>query len=430
MIFRIIGFTLIYLQIERVTDNQVVRFLTIAFILGIAVNDYRKTKHLFPYSAVDKTLVVFVLITVVSLLRTASPVSTTINVIYSVAVYLTYSFFILTSYVYLVSSRSLDWKKVVAYTMFYPLAIFVSLNLLLWSLGIKISSFVVIENTTEAVMLSKFGIHIQRVIFPLSGGGLNTYGDIVGALLLVVLVMTIQKLKLINILVIFIALASILLVDDRSFLFNAIVGSFIMYYISKTRLFKYSKIMPVYLIAAPFLLLYLLPIIYTSVSSSLLRTDEKESLARVLVWTKSTEVLSDFRWMDVIGYGEYGHYSSGASKLWAYFFKDWARPNYISPHNTFFSTVYDIGYIGVIVTFMLIRKSIIYAIRLWKMGGEMFLPLLIVGFWCYYLLSSATETLNGFYSPGMIYLFQSVLIISGFSKYERTFTIQTETVYQ
>ncbi|HEX8023208.1 hypothetical protein [Mucilaginibacter sp.] len=418
MIFQIIGFALIYLQIGRITDNQAVRLVAIIYILTIAINNFLKSSGCYPYHKIRKIYFLFILMIVIALVRSSAPVSTVINVIYEVSLFVSCSFFILTSYVYLIFKRKMDTRSLLTYTLLYPLAIFAGLNMLTWILGIKVSNYLVVEDTSTAVMLSAVGINMKRVIFPLAGGGLNTYGDLLGALLLIAIVISFYKVRFINICIILLTLASIILVDNRSFLLNALMSSIGIYFLNKTIFFKYTKNLPVLLVLSPFILLIYLPIIYASLSSSLLRSDETtDTLLRVIIWTKATFEFSDFKLMHLIGYGEYGHYGSGVSKQWAYLFKAWTQPNFIGPHNTLFSIIFDYGYIGVLLYIILIRKSILDVLAIRKIQGDKILPIFVIAFWSYYLISGSTETLNGFYSPGMMYLFLSMVFVSDFLRY-------------
>ena len=325
----------------------------------------------------------------------------------------------------------MDWKKITLYTTVYPLGFFVGLNLLFWVMGVKFADNAVIENTTSAVMIgSLFGIHMNRVIFPLAGGGLNTYGDVCGVLLLFAIGASIYKFRLINIVIVAIAIASLILVDDRSFLFNAVAASFGVYYVSKTKFLKYSTWAPLLIIILPFFLLNFLPVLYDSVSNLMLRKDESsDSLIRVFIWGKCATFLSDFNPMQLIGYGEFGHYASGASKNWSYYFKDWKAPDFVSPHNSLFSTIFDYGYLGLILYILVIRNSIVNVLHKQQTEGDRFLAFFVISFWMYYIVSGATETVNGFYSPGMIYLFETVTLISALDKFRiNVFLVQTPVV--
>jgi hypothetical protein len=412
MFYQVITYTLIYLQIDRVTDNQFVRLVSIVFILLMAINNYSRTSAVFNYSKLRTPFMLFVLMIILSLLITSSPVSNLQNIIYSISIFLTDTFFIVTSIAYLLYKKKFDGIDVITYTSLYPLGLFVGLNLLLWVLGVKVTNEVVIENTTGAVMLSAIGIHMDRVIFPLSGGGLNTYGDLVGALLMIAIVVSIFRFRLINLLIFAITLISILLVDNRSFLVNAVLASLGVYFLSKRKSFKYLKNLPILLIIGPFLLLLYLPVLYASVSSSILRPEETtDTLLRVIVWTKSVLYLSDFKIMHIFGYGEYGHYASGVSKQWAFLFKDWKSPDYVGPHSTLFSIIFDYGYIGVLIYFVVIRGAIKDSIIIWKANADQVLPVCVVGFWAYYLISGCTEALNGFYSPSFIFVFEIMILL-------------------
>jgi hypothetical protein len=413
MIYQIIGFFLVYVQIDRITDNQIIRFASIVYMLLLSINALNKTVSKFPYSKITFLFYLFVTMNVIAMFRSSGPVATPQNIAYEIVSYLVNTIFIVSTTIQLSFRFKIHSWKILMITFFYPIGIYVSLNLLFWVLGIKITNFQVVEEIGKAVMLSSLGIDMDRVIFPLSGGGLNTYSDFLGAFLVFCLaLMAHKKIKFIYLLMVGLTVVSMLMVDSRSFLINAALATIAIYFLIKSRFSNYLKYAPIILIISPFFLLAYLPIIYKSLSAGVLRsTESSDSVDRVIIWGKSALELTNFKIEHIFGFGEYGHFGSKVSKQWAYLFTEWANPDYASPHNTFFSIVFDYGYLGVVLYFLVIQNSIKSALQIYKAGYTL-IAASVLAFWMYYLVSGATETLDGLYSPGVIYLFQAALIIS------------------
>lgn len=411
MINQIIGFFLIYLQIGKVTDNQAIRFILLLYLFFNAAKNYSKSKRKFDYSKINKIVPLFILMICIGILRSSGIAATAQNIFYSLFAYIIYTYFSITTIVKIVFVENSNAFSILLKTIIYPMGLLVIVNFSLWLANIRFTELQVVEEGGKAVMLSSLGIDMDRVFFPLSGGGLNTFSDLLGAFLVFCITILIyKKLAFKFLLITFVTLATMLMIDSRSFLINAVIAVIIVFALGKFRKLNILKFSPIILIISPFFLLTYLPIFYKSLAINFLRdTESKDSSDRLIIWGKTIIEISNFKIQHIFGYGEFGHFASGASKQWAYLFSSWTNPDYVGSHNTFFSIVFDYGYIGVIIYFLLILRSIKSALVIWANDQKIFATA-ILAFWVYYLFSGATETLSGEYSPGMLYIFQSTLI--------------------
>jgi O-antigen ligase len=120
------------------------------------------------------------------------------------------------------------------------------------------------------------------------------------------------------------------------------------------------------------------------------------------IWAIAITEFLTFKPIQIIGYGLFGHYGSGASHLWSYFFVAYSNPEAVHPHNTFLSVLFDYGYLGA-VFFLLSLFVIVNKVKsIWKEHKD--IAIFFLAFFMYFVLISITESFFGFYYLDAIYI--------------------------
>ncbi|MCK8492774.1 O-antigen ligase family protein [Spirosoma sp. RP8] len=314
-----------------------------------------------------------------------------------------------------------------------PLLFFLSINLFLFFLGFKASDY----NIGQAVILSYFGLAIERVEFFLSPG-INAYGAVLGiAFNLSLIGFGIVKQKR-NIFLsgLIISLISLLLTDSRgAIIFPVIIYCSIKFFFSNLKKPKLLWIVPIIGFVGPFLLLStLLFLSQTDYGAVVSRSSEDLATgnARSIIWGIAFNDFLAFKpEHHLFGYGEYGQYAAGLSQQWSYIFGDNENAEFMHPHNIFLSIALDYGYFGLII-FTLVQYSIIKAIIIsWTSQREV--SYLLLGNILYFNLAGITETMFGFYYQNIVYLFFMInlfaFILRYFNKKNQSANVRSNQIY-
>lgn len=303
-----------------------------------------------------------------------------------------------------------------------PFTLYALLNIILWVLNIKVKESIITGtvSSSQAVVLSYFGINIDRVEFALSGG-FNNYAVIVGALLTICLflifVIPVKKYKLFIVFSTFTFLMTLLLIDSRSSIFfPVLITIFFRYFKDKDftlRLVPYSTLL---IVLGPILMTIIMPLLaQTPLIGSLSRSSEDFATgnSRFLIWAFSLSEFINFKSIHIIGYGPYGAFISGVSSQWASIFNSWENNEMISPHSTAFGLLFDYGYIGLISYLLIIYHTLKKACALVKINTAL---VLLTGFFIYTIFIGITETVSGFYFPSFFILF-TLLLQVGYNEF-------------
>jgi O-antigen ligase len=256
---------------------------------------------------------------------------------------------------------------------------------------------------------------VSRVSFPFSVG-FNTYGTIVGILLTLGLFGTIEfdKYRKAMLLGVVLSTWTLLLTDTRSALFYPYLIFFAhLLFTKRIKRPKLLWIIPGIAAVGPLVFLSVLTLISQIPEISFLsRSSEDLATAnsRSLIWFNSSLEFLDFKLLHLIGYGEFGHYESGASKAWGSIFSQWGEAaKMIHPHSIVYSTLFDYGYIGLAVLLTLQFKLIRIIERSWETNRKM--CVMSVAFLLYWNLVGITETFTGFYTPNILTLFVTISVL-------------------
>lgn len=294
-----------------------------------------------------------------------------------------------------------------------PFFLWAVVNFLLWFLDINIRESVLGDNEeAEGVLLSLIGINTGRVQFPLAGG-LNNYATILGALLTLTLtyIFILKKKRALNIGIACFIGVSILLIDSRAAIIVPLLILAFLYLLFNKKQINFLKWAPLLVVVGPPIIMLVLPIIaQTDLVSSLSRSsgDIATGNSRFLIWGIAYTSFLNFTPMHLIGFGEFGHFGSGTSKLWAFLFNSWENSEMKSPHNSMLSILFDMGYLGLLIYLLLIFQFFQRIISTWTIRRES--CILYTGFMLYNIIAGFTETITGFYSPNFLVMFFLILI--------------------
>jgi len=292
-----------------------------------------------------------------------------------------------------------------------PFTFFALLNLLLWS--IKYHSIEVEEiSMGSAVLLSNLGVVIDRVVFPL-GFGVNNYGTLIGAILILAInsFIFLKNFKVVHSVVIATCFLTLLLLDSRASLISSVLITAICIYIYKSNSISIIKLIPYIALFGPVLYMVAIPLLSQStMMSGIVRNSEELATgnSRFFIWGIALNELSNFKVEHIFGYGEYGHFKSGASLIWSSFFGDYEKNELKSPHNTILSIVFDYGYVGLILYIYFLVDVSRKITNVWLLNSK--LGIVFAGFYFYLVLIGITEATFGLYILQFNYLFYTVTL--------------------
>jgi hypothetical protein len=265
--------------------------------------------------------------------------------------------------------RALCWAPVV----------FVAANVVLHVLGVSPAGELSADSGQPATMLGLLGVPTDRVVFPMSGG-LNGVGPTAAAALVIcatfVLRRTQVKLAILGALV---SLYVILAIDSRgALLFGALAFALVTIAprARKRGLGWVAILLPV------------LPVVLVLALTGLAETDAGTKLdrgaseglstgtGRTVVWGQVASVLTKPRIEHLVGYGQNGQVTSGASLGYAYLFRNEPDPLSRSAHSVVLQTVLDVGWIGLLCLIVL-AKTVLS--RLGRRAGDASCVALLTG---------------------------------------------------
>lgn len=409
MYFIIFAYVILLMYFPGFLDNPIIKTIPFFLCFIIFIKYQNLTKSFTPlFSRNNYILVLLICIIFFNTLRSGNEISSFLNNLVRSSTLFIFILSLYYSTTYLILRKKIDLTKVFYFLTIVPFLIYTIFNLLLWIGDVKVKSTEL--QIGNAVMLSSLGFDIERVSFPLATG-INSYGSVVGGVLTIVLILFFNytKYRTYTLVGILCLLLTLLLTDTRSSIFYAIIISIVISYLIKKQQHlngAYIKIIPLLPIFGPFLLILLLTILsQTSIGASLSRSTEDLATgnSRALIWGFSTAHFLDFVPIHIIGYGEYGHYSSGVSKNWGYLFNVWENGDLTHPHNTILAILFDYGYLGVTV-FIAFQYYVLKQLKkLWTYNK--IVASCILGYLIYFNLIGITESFFEFYYLNSMYLY-------------------------
>jgi hypothetical protein len=294
-----------------------------------------------------------------------------------------------------------------------PVLIFCVLNLALLFAGIRFNNIEKLE-VGSSVLLSYLGIYAERVNFPLSQS-INSFANLTGGLFLFLLLrfFLTQSRLVFTLISIFTVVIILLLLDSRVSFFLPVLVFVCLIIYQKTHLDKLLILLPLIIILGPVLFGVFTILFQSSDFAELISRSKNEfetGNSRFVIWLYCIDEFSKFKAIHLIGYGHYGHYGSGVSELWASIFvNSFEKPELKTPHNSLFSLIFDVGYLGVITYLVYLHHFVGSLIKKVKEDNQF---ILYMSFFMYLLLSGITEANLGFYN--LVGFYQILLITTSY----------------
>lgn len=329
---------------------------------------YRKKNRII-YNNDALSFLGFVFLIILSYFRTCQPLVTYTTTIFRS---LQLIFFIFYTHVFI--NYIYEKKQNYTHVVFIVSSIFIVINLFLFALNITFfNPYTNKFYIGESVMYNTFfGVNIDRVVFPLVSG-FNEYGVYAGAILtfgFIYLFSGIKNIyKTITLVFIILSFVTILYTDNRGALACSLVSIITVLFLRYFRRINYLKSFVFIFPFIPYILLIVLPIIgnYQIIVDVSRSSSEVESAnARQIIWAYAANELIAFKYIHLVGWGDYGQFGSGASSGWADMLDTFENSQYTSAHNFVLQMIFDIGYIGVGVFLVMFYRMINICTKIYK----------------------------------------------------------------
>jgi hypothetical protein len=353
---------------------------------------------------------IFIAILIVSLFRTHSFLNSDLTTVKNVTTILIIPVFLYLFYQYESQNPAFSERQFIL-LIINVLGIFGIVNILAFALNPTYS--------TEAATTFRFiGINTRRIVFPVNPG---VHPNMIGTLGGYLFVLSIAYIKHVSnisskvkrrlYLYTIAGVIVILMSDSRTIFFSALLCIATMYILSsmnKLELIKYTVwILPFSNIIFMAFLQYTAS---TSMATTLSRgggADIATGNSRKFIYLAANNELADFKPIHIIGYGEYGPYGAGLTKLYMEekFLMESETDKLLSSitHNTALQAIFDTGYIGLAVYLILLLVVFSQINKLIKSDKPFYLPISYLIF--YIIIMGTSETFFGNYTPFRNYLF-------------------------
>jgi hypothetical protein len=416
---------LVILKLNYFADNVIISLAPVVVLVIAILNVWKKgkvlnIKNLFK---IHGYLLTYVLIVIISLMRTNGPHDSLNFVLFNVGNTILFTVFCASFFIYFWSkTRFRTQEDVLIDFCIVPFCMLAVSNFILFLLHVTLTQTVLANDheAMNAVLLSHLGLNMSRVQFPLEAG-FNNYAVYIGGVFCLSISMFFfhKKRRLITGFAAAVFLATLLCVDSRSSLYFPFIILVIIYVVKswqsrfkKTTYPRIFSIAPIFVILGPLLFLYITPIIsqipeleFISRGGNELKTGN----SRYIIWNMAVEWLGEFQPKQIIGYGLHGHYGSGVSKRWAYMFVGWKDSEVKSPHNTALSAIFDYGYIGFLIYLGLLFNLFKKIRFMWNAGSNLTYPL--ISFLLYTIFAGISESMGNLYFLNFLLLFIIVAAI-------------------
>lgn len=354
--------------------------------------------------------VVFFIIVIASIFRASSQAPFLLLYIYQ---YITIILFCISSRIVL-----LDEKRDYFNYVYFGLMVYLFTNVILYFMGFVNQTEIYLKEF-EAVMLSWIGINTTRIYFPLATG-INPFGMIGGVGFVMSFAYLFRSLKnRIEIVKVYIfPLTSIILcgliiltTDSRgAVLFSIITSLLVIFYgyFGSNAVFIFSLISQLSVFS------FLLKIQGTAnFLTPFIRKGSDVLSGRGVIWQAGINYLTDFEWIHLIGFGLSGQVKSGIVNEYNHLFHSYINSNSISLHHFGLQGIYDYGYIGIVIAYLLIILIGLNLIQK-NYSNEMRIHNLpIIASLLFLVFAGSVSVIPTFYSRELFLLFPFIWISSG-----------------
>lgn len=302
--------------------------------------------------------------------------------------------------------------------VFIGLIFYLGVNVIFNLLGMENQTEIYLRNF-DSVMLSMIGIETSRVYYPLSEG-INPFGNVGGAGFVMSVAMGITMIKnrskeIISWIGAFLGVSLsfyiMLTTDSRGALLFAIFISGLIVFV---RFISYEMVFGFCLLVQPAVLIAREIIVRNlTFLAPLIRSNSDVLSGRGVIWQAGIEQLSKFDWIHLVGYGLSGQTISGVVEKYNHLFVAYININSVSLHHFGLQTVYDIGYLGLLLAYSLMILMGISLIKQIKACSENQEFLIAFVFLLYILLAGSVSTTPAYYTKEMFLLFIFVWVMAG-----------------
>jgi len=304
--------------------------------------------------------------------------------------------------------------------VFAGLIFYLGANVIFHLMGMENQTEIYLKNF-DSVMLSLIGIETSRVYYPLAEG-INPFGMVGGAGFVMSVAMGISNLRnrskdirswIITILGVSLGFYIILTTDSRGALLFAILTTglivFGLLFINEIGFWFCLLVQPTALLARENIIRNLAFI------SPLIRSNSDVLSGRGVIWQAGIEHLSTFNWIHLVGYGLSGQTISGVVEEYNHLFISYININRISLHHFGLQTIYDFGYIGLLLAYSLMFLMGITLVKQIKTKSENQEDILAFVFLLYILLAGSVSITPAYYAREMFFLFIFIWVAAGMS---------------
>ncbi|CAH0996742.1 hypothetical protein EMA8858_02877 [Emticicia aquatica] len=398
-----IGFFSILLSLQYNTDIQIFRVFPIVYFILLTLFNFGKlptTKEYFFFY-------ILIIILVFGKLRSNNDEYNLSFKLHDSLLFILFIFNLLQTLKFIINNEKKEFTSKLILGILSPFFFLTLLSIILKLLNLSPKGFIE-QSVGRVVLLSYFGFDMDRTSFPLTGG-INSFASLLGALFTVsflafLLVHSKKGLFLIYSIFFFFM---ILIHDSRGAILFSTISIFVSIFLKIINKIKFSILIPFFSILLPFIFVYILNSEFISNKADFLQRNAQEintGNGRLLVWGYAVTSIIEFDWNQLLfGFGEFGHYGSGASSSWAPLFSSYERPELTHPHNTILMTVFDYGIIGLITLLILVYRIIRINMKAYRVYQT--INLISIGFFIYFFLIGTTESFFGFYYLNCIYPF-------------------------
>jgi O-Antigen ligase len=308
-----------------------------------------------PSYAALATILVYVACTDVTVVR-GSLAHVYVNREHAISDSLTYLAITLIGFLLVTTSRNRRELRQAIVAITLAPGVYALVNALLYLANVKSATVTQqgIGTLTPATLLEVFHIYMNRVQFPMATG-VNSTGIVAGAGLAGCFVLTRYRAtrRWITVPCMAGCLFCIVLGDSRTALFISIVAAI---YFSWSRRAPAARWIAVAVPILPVLVVAGIALLNGSVGSALSRGGSTGSANnfesgnnRLRIWEAAWEVIRHPSVQQLYGWGANGHITSGVSERYAHIFASLPHPLEYSTHNLVIQTIFDSGYVGLIV---------------------------------------------------------------------------------
>jgi hypothetical protein len=409
ILLQIIIFLYLLTTASGIINNILFKIFILSLVLCSCVINISLVKHKTrKWNRFYFISLIFYLILVLTGLRFNNPEFTFFSEIFKVMLF---SLLLLAIYAHALGNKSMS-SYLFNDLIITPISLLVIINFLYYIFDINFLVKNESQYLGEGVVLNNFfGISLERINFPFVSN-VVTFGVLSGVLFLGSLYSFFGNIKIKSSLFgILLGSLGLLVVDFRSGIFSVF---FTVLYVFLARKKVVFFVFPAILFFGPILLLILSSWVVENGFGDIISRNQYEletGNSRFIIWAITLSEIIDFKWIHLIGYGQFGAFASGRSYEWANFFIKFPNPYLTSAHNTYFNLFYDAGYVG-IALYLLLSLYIFKMLSLLR--RKQVISNQLISFFVFFGLIGISDSTIGFHSTIhlLIFCIPSIILLT------------------